>query len=162
MQALTSFLKLLPDNYVRMYLAFHSFGNYILLPYGHTKDEFPPNYNKMMEVAGAYAEAATVPYGTKFKYGASSIISCKRNTKFSFKSKKLNLNLSSFSDPVSGASKDYAYGVKKIPFTATMELRDNGKDGFFLPPTQILEVCHEVTVGLKAMVKKAQETGFFD
>lgn len=64
-------------------------------------------------------------------------------------------------DPVSGSAKDWAYGVKNIPFTATIELRDRGQYGFFLPASQIVEVCAEVTDGLKAMVKKATSEGLY-
>jgi len=65
-------------------------------------------------------------------------------------------------DVVSGAAKDWAYGVKKIPFTCTVELRDKGTFGFFLPSNQITEVGLEVTAGLIALVDKAAEEGIFD
>ncbi|KNC30333.1 hypothetical protein FF38_03910 [Lucilia cuprina] len=128
-QALERFVNSFEDGYIRMYLAFHSFGNYVLLPYGHTNAEFPPNYDQMMRIATAFADAARVKYGTDFKSGASGLLNY----------------------PVSGSAKDWAYGVKKIPFTATIELRDRGRYGFFLPPSQIGEVCEEVTDGLVAM-----------
>lgn len=60
-----------------MYLAWHNFGNWVLIPYGHTNKEFPPNYNAMMEVAGAFAESAFASNGTIFKYGPSGVINCK-------------------------------------------------------------------------------------
>lgn len=62
---------------------------------------------------------------------------------------------------VSGASKDWAYGVKKIPYTGTLELRDYGEYGFFLPPNQIHEVCEEVTDGLIGLVKAAEVEDLF-
>lgn len=48
------------------------------------------------------------------------------------------------------------YGVKKVPYTGTFELRDNGTYGFFLPPNQIVEVCAEVTDGLIGLIKAAE------
>lgn len=65
-------------------------------------------------------------------------------------------------DVVSGAAKDWAYGVKGIPFTCTIELRDKGTFGFFLPSNQITEVGTEVTEGLKSLVAKANDEGIFD
>ncbi|KAM7351090.1 zinc carboxypeptidase-like [Cochliomyia hominivorax] len=137
--ALENFINSFPSDYIRLYLAFHSFGNLVLLPYGHTTTEFPSNYDQMMEIAKAFADTAKDKYGTEFLAGASGLL----------------LNL------VSGASKDWAYGVKNIPFTATIELRDRGHYGFFLPPSQIVEVCEEITDGLIGMVAKAEEVGLF-
>lgn len=74
----------------------------------------------------------------------------------------IDLRLVYFADVVSGAAKDWAYGVKNIPFTCTVELRDKGTFGFFLPSNQITEVGVEVTEGLKSLVVKAAEEGIFD
>ncbi|XP_061388495.1 zinc carboxypeptidase-like, partial [Musca vetustissima] len=135
------FINSFPDDYIKMYVPFHSYGNLVLLPYGHTSDIFPPNYDQMMRIAKAFADAAKVKYGTVFKYGSTGTI-----------------NISGY---VSGASKDWAYGVKKIPYTGTIELRDYGEYGFFLPPNQIKEVCEEVTDGLIAMVAAAEKEELF-
>ncbi|XP_073821472.1 zinc carboxypeptidase-like [Musca autumnalis] len=138
--ALENFVSAFPEGYIRMYLAFHSYGNFVLLPYGHTSTEFPPNYDQMMRIADAFADGAKVKYDTQFQSGASGLLNY----------------------PVSGAAKDWAYGVKNIPFTATIELRDDGsKYGFFLPASQILEVCAEVTDGLIEMVAQARKEGIF-
>ncbi|XP_065357356.1 zinc carboxypeptidase-like [Calliphora vicina] len=138
--ALESFVNSFDNDYIRMYLAVHSFGQFVLLPYGHSITEFPPNYDQMMRIATAFADGARVKYGTEFLSGASGLLNY----------------------VVSGTANDWAYGVKNIPFTATIELRDRGQYGFFLPTSQILEVCYEFTDGLVAMVAKAQEEGLFD
>uniref|UniRef100_A0A1I8P7Y9 Peptidase M14 domain-containing protein n=1 Tax=Stomoxys calcitrans TaxID=35570 RepID=A0A1I8P7Y9_STOCA len=140
--ALQAFINLFPDGYIKMYMPFHSYGNLILLPYGHTSDIFPPNYDQMMRIAKGFADAARVKYGTNFKYGSTGTI-----------------NLSGY---VSGASKDWAYGVKNIPYTGTIELRDYGEYGFFLPPSQIKEVCDEVTDGIIGMLKVAEKEDLFE
>lgn len=64
-------------DYIRMYLAVHSYGNYVLLPYGHTNEVFPPNYDQMMRIATAFVTAAKVRYGTNFLAGASGLLNCK-------------------------------------------------------------------------------------
>ncbi|TMW48332.1 hypothetical protein DOY81_006600, partial [Sarcophaga bullata] len=60
--------------------------------------EFPPNYDQMMRISEKFAEAARVKYGTKFLSGASGLLNY----------------------PVSGSAKDWAYGVKNIPYTAQL------------------------------------------
>ncbi|XP_075152249.1 zinc carboxypeptidase-like [Haematobia irritans] len=140
--ALQAFINSFPDDYIKMYIPFHSYGNLILLPYGHTSDIFPPNYDQMMRIAKGFADSARVKYGTDFKYGSTGTI-----------------NLSGY---VSGASKDWAYGVKKIPYTGTIELRDYGEYGFFLPASQIKEVCAEVTDGIIGMLQVAEKEDLFE
>ncbi|XP_060658299.1 zinc carboxypeptidase [Drosophila nasuta] len=137
---LQDFVSSFDEGYIRAYMAFHAYGQYILLPYGHSNTEFPPNYDQMMRIAAAFAEGALDSYGSEFTYGASGLLNY----------------------PVSGAAKDWAYGVKNIPFTCTVELRDKGTFGFFLPSNQITEVGVEVTEGLKSLVVKAAEEGIFD
>ncbi|XP_017027011.1 zinc carboxypeptidase [Drosophila kikkawai] len=138
--SLQDFVSSFDDGYIRSYMAFHAYGQYVLLPYGHSNTEFPPNYEQMQRIAAAFSDAAAEVYGSTFTYGASGLLNY----------------------VVSGAAKDWAYGVKNIPFTCTVELRDKGTFGFFLPSNQITEVGIEVTAGLKALVNKAQEEGIFD
>uniref|UniRef100_A0A1A9WBX1 Peptidase M14 domain-containing protein n=1 Tax=Glossina brevipalpis TaxID=37001 RepID=A0A1A9WBX1_9MUSC len=135
--ALQNFINGFPDNYIRLYLALHSYGNFVLLPYGHTIEIFPPNYDQMMRIAQGFAEAALVRYNTTFKYGASGLLN--------------------YSGYVSGDAKDWAYGMKNIPFAATIELRDSGHYGFLLPADQIIEVCNEFTDGMVGLIKAAEK-----
>ncbi|TMW47119.1 hypothetical protein DOY81_007801 [Sarcophaga bullata] len=136
-KALQRFINSFPDGYIRLYMPFHSYGNLILLPYGHTSTILPPNYEQMMRIAKGFADAARIKYGTQFVYGSTGTI-----------------NISGY---VSGASKDWVYGVKNVPYTGTFELRDNGTYGFFLPANQIVEVCAEVTDGLIGLIKTAEK-----
>jgi len=139
--ALKKFFNKFPNNYVRVFLDVHSYGNLVLLPYGHTKEVRPPNYQQMMTIAQAFADSASAKYGTVFRYGSSGDVLY----------------------PVSGATKDWAYGLKNINFTATIELRDssNGPYGFFLPANQILEVCDEFEAGVIGMIKAAEGENLF-
>lgn len=68
-----------------------------------------------------------------------------------------------FSDSgfTSGSSKDWVYGVKNVPYTCGIELRDNGEYGFFLPPNQIEEVCEEITDGMIGLVQAAENEDLF-
>ncbi|XP_075150088.1 zinc carboxypeptidase-like [Haematobia irritans] len=140
--ALQAFIKSFPDNYIKMYIPFHSYGNFVLLPYGHTIDYFPPNYEQMERIAKGFADAAKVKYGTDFKYGSTGV-----------------LNHSGF---ISGSSKDWVYAMKNVTYCGSIEMRDYGEYGFFLPPNQIVEVCAEVTDGLMGMVKAAEKENIFE
>ncbi|XP_059220287.1 zinc carboxypeptidase [Stomoxys calcitrans] len=140
--ALQAFIKSFPDDYIEMYIPLHSYGNFVLLPYGHTIDYFPPNYKQMERIGKGFADAARVKYGTDFKYGATGV-----------------LNHSGF---VSGSAKDWVYAMKNVSYCGSIEMRDHGEYGFFLPPNQIVEVCAEVTDGLIGMLKAAEKENLFE
>ena len=74
--ALQEFVNSFDSDYIRTYLALHCYGNFLLLPYGHTSVEFPPNYDQMMRISEKFAEAARVKYGTEFLSGASGLLNC--------------------------------------------------------------------------------------
>jgi len=76
-QALADFVSSNKDK-INVLLAFHSYSQLLLSPYGHTEEEFPPNFDDMMEVAKAFGDAVeSMPYGTVYRYGSSSGILCK-------------------------------------------------------------------------------------
>lgn len=56
-------------------------------------------------------------------------------------------------DVISGAGMDWAYGVAKIPYAFTVELRDTGKYGFLLPANQIIPSGEETLQGIMAMAR---------
>ncbi|KAL5278978.1 hypothetical protein ACFFRR_003539 [Megaselia abdita] len=120
-----------PDDYFKIYVSLHSYGQYVLSPWGHTSEEFPENYDDMVGAAKGFADALYRRYETVFTYGSSSTVLYK----------------------VSGSGKEWAYGVKNIPIPYTIELRDKGKYGFLLPPEQIIEVAHEVQEGFIGLIK---------
>lgn len=76
-QAMSEFVISIKDK-INVLLAFHSYSQLLLSPYGHTKEEFPPNFDDMMEVAKAYGDAVeSLPYGTVYRYGSAAGILCK-------------------------------------------------------------------------------------
>ncbi|NXT80714.1 CBPO Carboxypeptidase, partial [Zapornia atra] len=101
------------------YLTIHSYGQYILTPYGSTTEP-PSNSEELMDVAKKAAAALQGKYGTSYKVGSTSLI--------------LYSN--------SGSSRDWAHTIG-IPFSYTFELRDQGTHGFILPPEQIQPTCEE-------------------
>lgn len=51
----------------------------------------------------------------------------------------------------SGGSDDWAKGSAGIKYSYTMELRDKGRYGFFLPSSQILPTGQETWEGIKVL-----------
>ncbi|XP_055376086.1 zinc carboxypeptidase-like [Condylostylus longicornis] len=137
-QAITKYFETIPKNKIKIYISFHSFGQLALTPWGHTNKEFPPNYDDMLKVGSGFANAARRLYNSNYRYGASSVVLY----------------------AVSGSSKEWAYGVQKIPFTFTIELRDTGKFGFILPPDQIIPTAREVLEGLVGMINSVPKGQF--
>ncbi|NXJ14892.1 CBPO Carboxypeptidase, partial [Odontophorus gujanensis] len=101
------------------YLTIHSYGQYILTPYGSTTKP-PSNNEELMHVAQTAAAALMEKYGTSYEVGSTSLI--------------LYSN--------SGSSQDWAHMIG-IPFSYTFELRDKGTYGFVLPADQIQPTCEE-------------------
>ncbi|XP_065358303.1 zinc carboxypeptidase-like [Calliphora vicina] len=126
-------------NKLNILIAFHSYSQVLLSPYGHTTEELPENYEDLMKVAKAYADAVGVlPYATKYTYGTSAG----------------SMYLAS------GATIEYAYNEVDIKITYTVEMRDTGRYGFVLPPVQILPNCEETMTGLMALVKESEQLGY--
>uniref|UniRef100_A0A1I8Q537 Zinc carboxypeptidase A 1 n=1 Tax=Stomoxys calcitrans TaxID=35570 RepID=A0A1I8Q537_STOCA len=125
----------IPEDTIRIYISLHSYGQYVLSPWGHTDTELPEHYGEMMHVAKGYADALARRYGTVFTYGSSATTLYK----------------------VSGSGKEWAYGVKGIPIPYTIELRDKGEYGFILPPHMILPVAKECLDGFVGMINAARE-----
>ncbi|KAH8307011.1 hypothetical protein KR044_003180 [Drosophila immigrans] len=135
---LTSYINnSIPDGSIKIYISLHSYGQYVLSPWGHTAEEFPEHYPQMMGVAKGFADALVRRYGTVFTYGSSA------TTLYE----------------VSGSGKEWAYAVKNITIPYTIELRDKGDLGFILPPTDIIPVAREVTDGFVGMITAAREIG---
>lgn len=143
-------------------LAFHSYSQVLLSPYGWTKT-LPKNYEHLMAVAKAYSDAVEkLPYKTKYTYGTSSDAMCNCATvrPNNFQYILLKFLNSFFKDFASGATNDWAYSEQNILLSYTIEFRDTGRFGFILPPIQILPHCEDTLVGLLALVDKADELGY--
>ncbi|XP_034483135.1 zinc carboxypeptidase [Drosophila innubila] len=135
---LTSYINnSIPEGSIKIYISLHSYGQYVLSPWGHTADEFPEHYPQMMGVAKGFSDALLRRYGTVFTYGSSA------TTLYA----------------VSGSGKEWAYGVKNITIPYTIELRDKGELGFLLPPEDIIPVAREVTEGFVGMITAARGIG---
>ncbi|EDV40701.2 uncharacterized protein Dana_GF10641 [Drosophila ananassae] len=110
------------------YLSLHSYGNYLLLPWGHTS-EFPEHYQDMMSVADAGAKAIVFHSNGIYTYGSTYYVLY----------------------PTSGDSADYALGVANATVAITMELPAGGFLGFDPWVSHIEGLVTESWVGVRAM-----------
>ncbi|XP_050741360.1 zinc carboxypeptidase [Drosophila biarmipes] len=139
-KALADYITSIKDK-INVLLAFHSYSQLLLSPYGHTKEEFPPNYDDLMEVAQAYGDAVgSLPYGTVYRYGSSAGVLYY----------------------ATGATIDWVYNEQGVEITYTIEFRDTGRYGFILPPAHIIPNAEEALVGIAALLEKCDELGYLE
>jgi len=134
-QAVTDLVGRMKDN-VLCFLTIHSYGQLILVPYGHP-NVTADNYNELMEVGLAAADAIKEVHGMNYTVGRSPDILY----------------------PNSGSSRDWARQVG-IPFSFTFELRDKGQHGFKLPEEQIKPACEEAYVGALHIIHHVHDKTF--
>jgi hypothetical protein len=133
-QALVAFSQKLRNqgNGIRLYIDWHSYGQYILLPYGYNCQARAANHARQTTLASAVAARIAQPYGTRFSYGPSC------STLYA----------------TTGSSVDYMTDVANATYAWTIELRPTGSGGggFVLPPAQILPSAVEQWEGMKYLL----------
>ncbi|XP_030383024.1 zinc carboxypeptidase-like isoform X2 [Scaptodrosophila lebanonensis] len=135
-KALSEYISGIKDK-VNVLFAFHSYSQVLLSPYGHTDEEFPDNYDDLLQVAKAYADAVnSLQYGTTYRYGSSAEVLCCTN--------------------------DWAYVKADIEISYTIEFRDTGHHGFLLPPTHIIPNAEETLAGITALLAESRELGYLE
>ncbi|XP_053333201.1 carboxypeptidase O [Clarias gariepinus] len=133
--AVTDFLSTNRDN-ILCFLTIHSYGQLILLPYGHPNIS-APNEVELMKVGLAAAEAIKAVHGVAYTVGTPP------NVLY----------------PNSGSSRDFARLIG-IPFSFTFELRDKGEYGFKLPEDQIQPTCEEAYQGALSIITYVLDKNF--
>lgn len=123
---------------IRMFLSIHSFGQYLLMPFGHTTNP-TNNHANLLAVGNAGADAIRNTHGMDYLVGSSSIVLY----------------------ATSGTSRDWAFGAFNTRLSFTFEVRPirGSSNGFLLSPNQIIPNNVEVMNGIKAMVARARELG---
>ncbi|ALC43323.1 CG32379 [Drosophila busckii] len=119
------------------YLSLHSYGNYLLLPWGHTSS-FPDNYFYMMEIADAGAMAIIQSTNGIYSYGSGYHLMY----------------------PTSGDSNDFAVALANATVAITMELPAGGFLGFDPWVTHIEGIVTESWVGVRAMALEVISRGY--
>ncbi|XP_041835022.1 carboxypeptidase O [Melanotaenia boesemani] len=134
-QAVTYFVGSRKDDFL-CFLTIHSYGQLLLVPYGHPNFT-ASNYKELMEVGLKAADAIYKVHGKHYTVGASPDVLY----------------------PNSGSSRDWAR-MQGIPLTYTFELRDNGTHGFLLPEDQIQPTCEEAYSGALHIITYAHDKAF--
>merc|ERR1712226_431986 len=118
---------------VRIYLSFHSYGQYWLTSWGY-KTSLPLDNDKLVRLGRQAVEAIQcVTPSRRYTIGSAGAI-------FYI---------------AGGASDDYAKATAHIPYSFTVELPDTGSNGFILPANQISTVGRELWAATSVLAKEA-------
>nr|CAD7194053.1 unnamed protein product [Timema douglasi] len=118
---------------IKAYVTFHSYGQYILYPWGYDR-VVPPDYKDLDRVARKAAQAMYKAGGSTYTVGSAA------TTLYA----------------ASGGSDDWAKGSAKIKYTYTIELRDRGYHGFVLPSNYIVPTASEGLAAIKVFAQEVQ------
>lgn len=76
-KALSEYLTKIKDEF-SVYISFHSYGQWLLSPYGHIKDVYPENYNDLQAIGSAFTAAIkNLVYGTEYVRGSTASVLCR-------------------------------------------------------------------------------------
>jgi murein tripeptide amidase MpaA len=128
-------------NGIKLFIDWHSYGQYILGPWGFNCTIVPSEIGEHIQLSSLTSAAIRDygGYGTTFTFGPSC------STLYA----------------TTGSSVDYVYGPGRADWSYTIELRDTGNFGFVLPPAQIRASGEEQWVGMQVILSLLDEV-FFD
>jgi len=110
------------------YIDFHAYGQLWMTPWGYTST-LPSDYPNLLKAARECVAALESLYGTKYTFG----------------------NIADTIYPASGSSVDWTYAVANVTYSFAVELRDTGRYGFVLPPSEIVPTGEETFAAVRAM-----------
>lgn len=113
-----------------MVIALHSFGQVLLYPYGWSTTVEAPNTPEMIEKGNIFANVSKISFGTIYTVQNSAV----------------GYSL------ISGATDDWAKGVLRVKYSYTLELRDEGAQGFTLGTDKIAPTGQEIWEGFMALL----------
>jgi len=113
----------------QLYLTFHSYGQYILYPWGYDRKN-TRDHKELKRVGMAAYQALRRTQQATYEVGSAAIMLY----------------------PASGGSDDWAKGGAGIKYSYTVELPDTGDYGFLLPPKFIKKAGSHACTVLESMV----------
>jgi murein tripeptide amidase MpaA len=123
-------------NGIALFIDWHSYGQYILVPYGYSCDARAANHKMQMVLAEGTAASLLASGGANYTYGPA----CR--TLYA----------------TTGDSSDYMQDAAGARFSWTIELRPGddgfGGDGFLLAADQIMPACAEQWDAMKFLIPK--------
>lgn len=132
--AIRSILNRYRDN-IKVYLSFHSYGNYVLYPWGYDRIKID-NWREHEVLGGLFAEAAYETSKETYFIGNAAILLY----------------------PAKGGSDDYAASIG-IRYSYTIEMT-KGQYGFVMPSKEIPRVGKEIFAGCAAIGKFISEQNY--
>ncbi|CAH8529251.1 unnamed protein product [Dicrocoelium dendriticum] len=114
-----------------LYLNLHSYGQYILTPFGYSRFRYPSNYENMLALGRMVQEEIRKRHNYHYRVGSAADLLYE----------------------ASGGIDDYVAGVLGVPYTYTMELSDEGRYGFLLPPSYIRTVGKQLWTAVKVFAQ---------
>ncbi|XP_060520849.1 uncharacterized protein LOC132698674 [Cylas formicarius] len=111
---------------IKLYLTFHSYGNYILYPWGHTS-ALPPDADELQSLGVKAGNAIAAVRGSRYTVGSST------NVLYA----------------AAGGSDDYAKGVAGVALSYCIELPAGGIYGFNPPASAIRGIVEETFEGVR-------------
>jgi hypothetical protein len=121
---------------LKLYLAIHSYGNWVLYPYGYALGVPVSNANEHHQLGVQFANTVRAINGTSYTVGNSADL----------------LYIAS------GASDDYAAAVGKAHLAYTLELPGGGSNGFDIQAYRIPAVVAETFPGIVFLINYIVET----
>jgi hypothetical protein len=126
---------------IKLYIDWHSYGQYILSPFGSKEEWYAPELGKWTKAASVVSETIRD--------------SSDRRTTFTFGPSGATLYTTT------GAAPDHMYAIGGADFSYTIELPDTGDNGFVLPPDRIRGAAEEQWAGQQVLFPLLDEV-FFD
>ncbi|XP_064073997.1 uncharacterized protein LOC113399284 [Vanessa tameamea] len=120
---------------LQYYLAFHSYGQYMIIPYAFSTKHHE-NFDEVRDMGLFAANAISKRYGTHYSVGTA---------------------YDTVGYITSGVSGCWVKKSFQVPYVLTFELRDDGKHGFALPTNEILPTCMETMDGLVTLLTPEQK-----
>jgi carboxypeptidase A1 len=101
-----------------------------LYPWGNSCEILAPDADSLDKACKVAVAATKAVYGTEYQCGPSCKVYQKKT---------------------SGSTDDHFYGNVGIKYSFTLELRDKGSKGYYLPETEIIPTGIETVQGLLAL-----------
>lgn len=125
-KALTSYMLGFKHN-LRLYLSTHSYGPYVLWPFGFEFDTYVKNWKEHIELGQRFVDAIQNVKGTTYRLGNSATLLY----------------------TASGASDDYALAYANANLAFTLELPGGGPNGFDYPQDMLHDLVTETFLGYR-------------
>ncbi|KAF3016821.1 hypothetical protein E8E14_010595 [Neopestalotiopsis sp. 37M] len=122
---------------IKLFIDWHSYGQYILSPFGYRDDLYAPELGTWERASSLVSEAIRD--------------SSARRTTFTFGPSGATLYTTT------GAAPDHVYSIGGADFSYTIELPDTGDYGFVLPPEQIRPTAEELWAGQQVLLSILDE-----